>query len=435
MVQTAAHLTDNVLPWRPFRQIVLTVPKRVRFFLKDRRTLSAVIRIFMRALESKIRKACPNAPPRSRIGAVLFVQRSGSSLNLHIHLHVVVAIGVFVALVTASAQPITSADSADSADSATDVRSVRFYEAAELTDANIQAFTDSLTKKVRKRILRWMVKNNLLEPEDARDMLTWQGHGGFSIDASVHISAHDRHGLERLLRYCARPPFAAERISLMDQKHSQEHSDHRPDDDQPSVIYQLPPGDLYGRTELTLTPFQFIQRLTQLIPPPRLHRNRYFGAFAAASPLRPHVVKFASPEPQLAERLNLAATQMNLFDADSHDTAAHEQPPPDSPPDSPTSPPPPEHRRRRRASILWAMLLARIYEVLPLVCPRCSSPMKLIAFITHGPTIERILDHLGLPTQPPPIAPARDPPQVEMMFRLEGHPHQHYDPYDQTHWP
>ena len=49
-------------------------------------------------------------------------------------------------------------------------------------------------------------------------MLTWQAAGGFSIDASVHIAAHDRAGLERLLRYCAhrrwvsRPPFALERI-------------------------------------------------------------------------------------------------------------------------------------------------------------------------------------------------------------------------------
>src|SRR3546814_16866147 len=29
---------------------------------------------------------------------------------------------------------------------------------------------------------------------------------------SVCIAAHDRAGLERLLRYCARPPFAMERL-------------------------------------------------------------------------------------------------------------------------------------------------------------------------------------------------------------------------------
>ena len=36
--------------------------------------------------------------------------------------------------------------------------------------------------------------------------------GGFSVDAGVRIEATDRAGLERLLRYCARPPFAMDRL-------------------------------------------------------------------------------------------------------------------------------------------------------------------------------------------------------------------------------
>ncbi|AHF00278.1 hypothetical protein THITH_15170 [Thioalkalivibrio paradoxus ARh 1] len=39
----------------------------------------------------------------------------------------------------------------------------------------------------------------------------WEHGGGFSLDASVRIEADDREGLERLLRYCARPSFAADR--------------------------------------------------------------------------------------------------------------------------------------------------------------------------------------------------------------------------------
>jgi len=35
---------------------------------------------------------------------------------------------------------------------------------------------------------------------DTHDMLTWQGSGGFSVDASVRIEAEDRAGLERLVR-------------------------------------------------------------------------------------------------------------------------------------------------------------------------------------------------------------------------------------------
>ena len=56
------------------------------------------------------------------------------------------------------------------------------------------------------------------------------------------------------------------------------------------------------------------------------------------------------------------------------------------------------------------MLIARIYEVFPLVCPMCAGQMRIIAFITHSADIRRILDHIGVESQPPPIAPARGPP-------------------------
>jgi hypothetical protein len=59
------------------------------------------------------------------------------------------------------------------------------------------------------------------------------------------------------------------------------------------------------------------------------------------------------------------------------------------------------------------MLLARIYEVFPLVCPRCGAEMRIIAFITDAPTVRDILERLGEPTAPPRIAPARGPPLWE----------------------
>ena len=41
----------------------------------------------------------------------------------------------------------------------------------------------------------------------AQEMLGYK-HSGFSVDTNVCIAAQDRAGLERLLRYCARPAFA-----------------------------------------------------------------------------------------------------------------------------------------------------------------------------------------------------------------------------------
>ena len=43
----------------------------------------------------------------------------------------------------------------------------------------------------------------------------------------------------------------------------------------------------------------------------------------------------------------------------------------------------------------WAMLLSRIYEVFPLICPGCQKPMKIIAFITEDEVVAHILTSIG----------------------------------------
>jgi hypothetical protein len=61
------------------------------------------------------------------------------------------------------------------------------------------------------------------------------------------------------------------------------------------------------------------------------------------------------------------------------------------------------------------MLLARIYGISPLVCPLCGGEMKIISFITDPLTVQAILDHVGVPIKPPPIAPARGPQVWEIL--------------------
>ncbi len=60
-----------------------------------------------------------------------------------------------------------------------------------------------IEQQVRRRVLHWFSRHGLLDPGDARDRLAWAS-SGFSRDASVGIAGHDRAGLERRLRYCAR---------------------------------------------------------------------------------------------------------------------------------------------------------------------------------------------------------------------------------------
>jgi hypothetical protein len=72
--------------------------------------------------------------------------------------------------------------------------------------------------------------------------------------------------------------------------------------------------------------------------------------------------------------------------------------------------PEPVPPKRPAAHYLWAVLIARIYEVFPLVCPICGGSMRLIAFITDRADVRKILEHIGVDSEPPHITPARGPP-------------------------
>ena len=72
---------------------------------------------------------------------------------------------------------------------------------------------------MRRRLLRVMTRRGLLEPAEAQAMAAWAHGGGFSVNAAVRSEADDRDGLERLLRYRARPAFALERLRQIDPEH------------------------------------------------------------------------------------------------------------------------------------------------------------------------------------------------------------------------
>ena len=378
MVETAAHLVDDVLPRVPYRQWVVTFPKRVRYFLHEPRHASAALRLVHRAMEATIRRASPGAPRDARVGVVSFIQRFGSSLNPHLHLHDVATDGVFA---------WAGEESVDG-----DAREVEFFEATGLTDRDVEA----LTETIRRRVLRYLVRQDLLDDGDAEEMLQWQGHGGFSVHADTRVEAWDRLALERLVRYCARPTFSLQRL-------------HRLDDE--TLIYKLPRPDHRGRTEIVLTPEELLQRLADLLPPPRVHRHRYYGCFAPNAAMRSAVTATAGPDQEFADRLDDAADKMGL--------TGEEGP--------------------RRTNARWAMLIARIYEAMPLLCPRCGSPMAIISFITDPDVVTRILDHLGEPTSAPEPAPARSPPQLDLIWEVDAAEGDwdidELDELDQTCWP
>jgi hypothetical protein len=50
-------------------------------------------------------------------------------------------------------------------------------------------------------------------------------------------------------------------------------------------------------------------------------------------------------------------------------------------------------------------------------CPHCGDRIRLLALITEPPNVARFPPHLGESTEPPPRAPARDPPSVRNSRR------------------
>ncbi len=142
------------------------------------------------------------------------------------------------------------------------------------------------------------------------------------------------------------------------------------------------PGAPVGRllpltTHLVFEPLAFIERLSSLVTPPRIHQLTYHGVLAAAAALRDEVV-----------------------------------------------PRPPSSRHRESVSgasgcahpYSWAELMRRVFDVDVLRCAHCGSRRRLIALIAEPEVIRRILFHLGIPADPPRLAPARSPPEPALPF-------------------
>jgi hypothetical protein len=390
MAQTAAHLVDHVIPPVPVRQWVISVPKRLRCFLANRpEAVAALTKIFLAEIERLLSAAAAvtidaaaPAAARPRLGAISFLHRFGSALNHHVHLHVCATDGVFM----------PAAD-----DARCDTPPV-FLPARPINQADLAA----LTERVRRRVIRWFRLTRLLDTAAAADMLTWE-NSGFSVDASVRITLIDRdvpsyfQSLEHLLRYCARPPFALERLSVS-----------RGADGQIARIrYVLPRhkaanwvGRGRGRKStrpgangvVELSPVEFLDRLADLVPPPRKHRHRYHGVFAPNHKLRPAVTALAIG--------NIGKRREAL--TGGHAAGGHAA---KGCCDARQKP-----RSHDTSRIAWAKLMARVGEEFPLECPNCGGDIRLIAFITEPGPIRKILTHLGEPLEPPPVSPARGPP-------------------------
>jgi hypothetical protein len=86
--------------------------------------------------------------------------------------------------------------------------------------------------------------------------MTMKYFSTYQLDASVRIDPWDRQGLERLIRYCARPPFASENLRWNGKW----------------LIYRLSKPNYKGQVSVQLDPLEFLGKIAAFIPLP--HRNK-----------------------------------------------------------------------------------------------------------------------------------------------------------------
>jgi len=130
-------------------------------------------------------------------------------------------------------------------------------------------------------------------------------------------------------------------------------------------------------------PTAFLERLAVLVPRPRVNLVLYHGVLAPRAAWRGEVVRRQTPVvPE-----DTSATE-TLVDA----------------------PAPSDYGSGSR----WADLMRRAFGFDVLARPRCGGRLRLIALIDESAVTQRILRHLGLPSEVPEARPARAPPLRDM---------------------
>jgi len=195
-----------------------------------------------------------------------------------------------------------------------------------------------------REVLRLLVNRGLLSPEWGERILSWR-HNGFNVHSRVR--ARTKIEAERIGKYMVRPVLALDRLVFLEPEGK--------------VGYR------WGRESADLEKMdylEFIGRVTSHIPDRGQVMVRYYGLYANAH--RGKVRK--------ASRVPAALGMM-------------------------------EDESRRLPSQGWSEMIRKVYEVEPLICPRCGGRMKVIAFLTDYAVVDRIIRHLELTfvaEKPPP---------------------------------
>jgi len=312
----------------PHRQYVLTVPIRLRvYFRNNRKLLKKLCQAAHDSLLDFMRQSL--RLPEGMPGMVMAIQTFGDYVNFHPHLHALVADGLF-----------------------TDTG--LFYVMPEQS-------LRPLEEMFRARVLALVVKEGLLDPEAAENMLAWR-HSGFHVHNGHRIARDDKAGVERIAQYIIRNPFSEEKMT-----YSAESA---------QVIYRSKPNPKTRRNFEVFTAGEFIAAITQHIPDKGFQMVRYYGWYSNKSR--------GVRKKKAAGQAGPPADDVAILDVS-------------------------DHGRRKIPSKKWRELIKKVWEVDPLKCPNCGGEMKMVNLTDDPRDIRALIEDWGLhefvrdpPARPPP---------------------------------
>lgn len=214
----------------------------------------------------------------------------------------------------------------------------------------------------RHRVLQMLLRERRIDEPVIRKLLGWR-HSGFSLHNAVRIGAHDSDGRRAVSEYVLRSPFSLEKLRY--------HATTG------TVIYHSKMHPVLKRNFELFSACDWLAALTAHIPNAGEHLVRYYGWYSNVS--RGKRRKAEGAERTSIEEVSEVAPSV--------------------------------------AKRAWARLIKQVYEVDPLVCPRCAGAMRIIAFIEQPEVIAKILTHLGLCSalrQSKGPAPAHSPPVLSL---------------------
>jgi len=154
-----------------------------------------------------------------------------------------------------------------------------------------------------------------------------------------------------------------------------------------SVLYRSEYNPFFKTNARLFPAVEFLVQLLQHLPDTRTRLIRRYGLYSSRSrgtwARKPHLVRLAPDEWRREHEQGFSVHLGDPVELSEDSVSARES----------------------RAA--WARLLAKVYEVDVLRCPRCGSPMKVLAVITDPQQVGRILRHLiKTGAAPPGLDPA-----------------------------